>query len=238
MTDFIRRLPDTFYTTGQLVYEKRNTVKRYEADGVSVVAKKYKHPNLAQRIAYTCFKSSKAKRAYEYAARLRGMGIESPHEVAYIEIRRHGLFTIGFFLSRNCDYQSVSNAFPAGNFDHDLADKLAMFLVELHTKGVLHGDLNLTNILYHVDDDGKYHFVLIDTNRSVFKHPTRRECLDNLKRITHKRELLVCIISLYARHRGWNPDKTVQAVIRQLGCFEYRKRVERIFRNLTRIRHN
>lgn len=238
LTDFIYQLPNTFYITGNLLYKGRNTVKRYEVDGVSVVAKKYKHPNLVQRIAYTFFKKSKTRRAYEYAARLRELGIESPHEVAYIEIKRHGLFTIGFFLSLNCDYEPTSNALSTDNFDHELANELAMFLVELHTKGVLHGDLNLTNILYHIDENGKYHFVLIDTNRSVFKQPTHEECLDNLKRITHKRELLVCIISLYARQRGWDPDKTVQAVIRQLERFEGHRRVKRIFQDLLGIRHN
>ena len=93
LTDFINQLPATFDQHGELLYQGRNTVKRYDVDGLQVVVKRYKHPNIYQRIAYTFFKSSKTERAYKYAALLRSMGVDSPHEVAYIEANRHGLFT-------------------------------------------------------------------------------------------------------------------------------------------------
>lgn len=234
---FVQQLPHTFDSNGELLFQGRNTVKRYQVDGQTVVVKKYKHPNFFQRITYTFFKSSKTERAYKFAALLRSKGIDSPHEVAYIETKRHGLFTTGYFVSLNCDYPATSVLLSMDDFDHPLADALAKFLVELHEKGVLHGDLNLTNILYHVDEEGNYHFVLIDTNRSVFKTPTPDECLENLKRLTHKRELLVYIISLYASQRGWNADKCVQGVIHQLERFEENRRIKRRFQDLFGIRH-
>ncbi len=236
-SDFIRQLPATFDQSGELLYQGRNVVKRYRVDGQSLVVKKYKHPNFFQRIIYTYFKSTKTERAYKFAALLRDKGIESPHEVAYIETRRHGLFTTGFFVSLNCDYPPTSILLSVPHFDHPLADALAGFLVELHEKGVLHGDLNLTNILYHADDDGRYRFALIDTNRSIFKRPTPDECLDNLKRLTHKREVLVYIISLYARRRGWDTDECVHKVIRQLERFEEHRRIKRRFQDFFGIRH-
>lgn len=237
LTGFVEQLPHSFDSNGELLFQGRNTVKRYQVDGQAVVVKKYKHPNFFQRIAYTFFKSSKTERAYKFAALLRSKGIASPHEVAYIETKRHGLFTTGYFVSLNCDYPPTSALLSMDKFDHPPADALVRFLVELHEKGVLHGDLNLTNILYKVDETGNYHFALIDTNRSVFKTPTPDECLDNLKRLTHKRELLVYIISLYARQRGWNADKCVQQVIRQLERFEENRRIKRRFQDLFGIRH-
>ena len=237
LTSFVQQLPYSFDSNGELLFQGRNTVKRYQVDGQTVVVKKYKHPNFFQRIAYTFFKSSKTERAYKFAALLRSKGIASPHEVAYIETKRHGLFTTGYFVSLNCDYPPTSILLSMDNFDHPLADALARFLVQLHEKGVLHGDLNLTNILYKVDDAGNYQFALIDTNRSVFKTPTPDECLDNLKRLTHKRELLIYIISLYARQRGWNAEKCVLKVIRQLERFEESRRIKRRFQDLFGIRH-
>lgn len=237
LTDFIQQLPSTFDQSGELLYRGRNTVKRYQVDGLSVVVKRYKHPNFIQRIAYTFFKSSKTERAYKFAALLRSKNIDTPHEVAYIETKRHGLFTTGYFISLNCDDPATSVLLSIDNFDHPLANALSKFLVELHEKGVLHGDLNLTNILYHIEEPDKYHFVLIDTNRSIFKYPNQKECLDNLKRLTHKRELLIYIISLYAQHRGWDADKCVQEVIQQLERFEENRRIKRRFQDLFGIRH-
>ena len=237
LTSFVQYLPVTFDCNGELLYRGRNTVKRYEVGGVCVVVKKYKHPNLIQRIAYTFFKKSKTERAYKFAALLREKQIDTPHEVAYIEIKKQGLFTTGFFISENCSDPDTSVLLKEGDFDHCLANALAGFLVELHEKGILHGDLNLTNILYHSDEDQHYHFSLIDTNRSVFKKPTHHECLDNLKRITHNRELLIYIITLYAKRRGWNPEECVEQVIHQLGRFEESRRIKRKFQDFFGIRH-
>lgn len=237
LTDFILGLPQNFYHGGEVLYEGRNTVKRFQVDGMYVVVKKYKHPNLIQRIAYTFFKSTKTERAYEFAALLRSKGIDTPHEVAYIETKRHGLFTTGYFVSLNSTDRDTSSQLNIRPFDHPLANALAQFLVELHEKGVLHGDLNLTNILYHINPDGSYHFSLIDTNRSRFKKPTADECLNNLKRLTHQRDLLVYIITLYAKHRGWNAEECVHKVMRNLERFEEQRRVKRRFQDFFGIRH-
>ena len=237
LTDFIKQLPETFFHTGELLYEGRNTVKRYHVGGHTLVVKRYKHPNIYQRVTYTFFKQSKTERAYRFAARMRELGIDTPHEVAFIETKRRGLFTIGYFVALNCDYPPVSTTMAANEFTPPLAESLARFLVELHEKGILHGDLNPTNILYHTDDTGQYRFSLIDTNRSIFKRPTPDECLDNLKRLTHKREVLVYIISLYARRRGWDADECVHKVIRQLERFEEHRRIKRRFQDFFGIRH-
>ena len=237
LTDFIRQLPATFYQTGELLYQGRNIVKRYEIDGLKIVVKRYKHPNIYQRIAYTFFKSSKTERAYRYAALLRSKGIDSPHEVAYIESKRHGLFTTGFFISLNCDYPPTSIPLSADEFDRPLANALTQFLVELHEKGILHGDLNLTNILYHMDESGHYRFTLIDTNRTVFKRPTPDECLDNLKRLSHKRDLLFYIIAHYARLRGWDADECIQKEVRHLERFEKKERLKFKLQDFFGIHH-
>ena len=81
-----------------------------------------------------------------------------------IEQRKNGLFLDGYFVSLNCSYPPLSELLRKRDFDRHPADELAAYMVELHKKGVLHGDLNLTNILYHTDKKGQYEFTLIDTN--------------------------------------------------------------------------
>ena len=99
--DFIKQLPQHFAQEGELLYEGRNEVRRYRVKNEWLVVKKYKQPNIIQRIVYTFFKKSKTERAYLFAGMLRKRGFDTPHEVAYIEKKRGGLFLDGYFISTN-----------------------------------------------------------------------------------------------------------------------------------------
>ena len=156
---------------------------------------------------------------------LRKRGFDTPHEVAYIEKKRGGLFLDGYFISTQCNYPPLSKVLWQRRFDKHAANELAAFMVQLHEKGVLHGDLNLTNILYCTDNDGHYHFTLIDTNRSKFKCAlTRKECLENLKRLTHSKALLRYVVMQYANLRGWPPRECALEVFQFLLQFEQKRR--------------
>lgn len=53
--DFIKQLPQHFAQEGELLYEGRNEVRRYRVKNEWLVVKKYKQPNIIQRIVYTFF---------------------------------------------------------------------------------------------------------------------------------------------------------------------------------------
>lgn len=220
---FIKHLPEAFVCGGAMLYNKRNVVKSFIVGGITLVVKRYKRPNIVQRVAYTFFKKSKAERAYIFAKMLRDRGIGTPHEVAYIEVRDGLLMSDSYFVSTSCTLPPLSTLLRRPDFSHEAADALASFLVRLHLKGVLHGDLNLTNILYD-EHGGHYSFALIDTNRSKFKAPTRHDCLENLKRLTHDRPLMAYVIGRYAEERGWDREETVMEVIRRVDYFEKKHR--------------
>ena len=230
--DFVRQLPQSFEHEGELLYESRNIVKRYRVNGEDMIVKKYKRPNIVQRVAYTFFKKSKTERAYLFAGMLRKRGFDTPHEVAYIEQKKNGLLLDSYFVSLNCNHPPLSELLWKRDFDRHPANELAAYMVELHVKGVLHGDLNLTNILYHTDAEGKYQFTLIDTNRSKFKPaPTKQECLKNLKRLTHSKALLRYIVIQYAVMREWNPKECALEVFRYLLQFEQKRKRKRKFQS-------
>lgn len=233
---FISSLPDSFSGRGEKLHDGRNKVKRFRIGREWIVVKKFKRPNIAQKIIYTFFKSSKAERAYLFAEKLRNLGINTPHEIGYIEIKRNCLLDESYFISTQCSYAALSQILDGADFSREAADALAGYLVELHGKGVLHGDLNLTNILYRIED-GKYEFTLIDTNRSTFKEsPGMKECLENLKRLTHDREMMKYIISAYAQVRGWDKEAAVKDVMESLSRFEERIRRKRKFQKMTGLR--
>ena len=219
--DFVASVPALFAQGGgETLHAGRNTVRAFSTPAGRLVVKRYKHPNLIQAVAYTYFKKSKAERAYLYAAELRRRGFATPHEVAYIEIRRRGLLCDSYFVSEECTWPPLIGLLNRDDPDRQAAAALASLLAGLHEKGVLHGDLNLSNILYDKGCDGRFRFSLIDTNRSTFKTPTRDECLDNLTRLTHNRRLMRLVMALYAAERGWDADETVADAMARLDKFE------------------
>lgn len=145
---------------------------------------------------------------------MREKGINTPREIAYIELREGILMSDSFFVSEPCALPSLSKILGNGQFDRNAADALARQLAVMHEKGVMHGDLNLTNILYKKDENNNFTFWFIDTNRSSFIQADKNDCLDNLKRLTHDRKLMRYVVSRYAETRGWDVDETVAGVMK------------------------
>ena len=228
----VLHLPDIFDTEGITLYRGRNVVKRFDTDRGTWVVKRYKRPNRVQRIAYTFFKKSKAERAYRYAWLMRERGIDTPEGIACILQKHNRLLQDSYFVATLCTYRPVfPELVPTEHHEQQLAHSLAAFLVHMHRQGVMHGDLNLNNILYTRLADGQWHFCVIDTNRSKFKDRlTRRECLNNLKRVTHRRDLLQYIVGQYAELRGWNAEQCTRHVLKALTRFEQHKKLRRMFR--------
>lgn len=231
-SDFVARLPEAFEKEGEVIYAGRNVVKRFDTAYGEWIVKRYKTPNLIQRLAYTFWRKSKAERAFLYAGKLNSIGIDTPEGIGYVECGKNGLFHTGYFISTACHYPSLHPALVTNaEFDKRLASALASFLVSMHRKGVMHGDPNPANILYHTDEEGRFRFSVIDTNRSVFKASlSRKECLDNLKRVTHRRDLLQYIVEEYATLRQWDAGQSVEQVMHALGRFEKRRQFKRFLK--------
>ncbi len=232
ISSFIKTLPQHFDEGGQVLHNGRNQVRLLEVDGQRVVVKRYKVPMWHQRIDYTLFRPSKAKRAYLYGMRLLEMQIDTPEPIAYIEEYSCGLFKVGYFIS---DYCSDANAGTLRSDEHpspQLTFAIAQSLVSMHEKGFLHGDTNLSNFLYRKDDSPSgFHITTIDVNRSVFKqHASFSDCTKNLCRLTHVRPLLCLLVRQYAELRHWNPDETVHAVIAELDAFERKRALRKKFK--------
>lgn len=219
----VSQLPDSFGQQGELLYDGRNKVKAVTLGDTPVVVKRFKRPNIIQRVVYTFFKKSKAERAYLYAAMMRERGVLTPQEVAYIEIKRNGLFADSYFVCLPCHLPPLSSLLRRVDFDRNIARQLGAAVARWHEAGVLHGDLNLTNILYEKEADGHCRFWLIDTNRSTFDHATYLHCISNIMRLSHDRPLLQYVVTAYAEARGWQVEKTVADVMKCLECFEQHK---------------
>ena len=104
---FVSQIPKIFDTDGETIYQGRNTVKRFMNGCGEWIVKRYKRPNLIQRIVYTFFEKSKAERAYLYAQTLQAKGIGTPDGIAFIEEKKCGLIRDCYFISTACNYPTV-----------------------------------------------------------------------------------------------------------------------------------
>ncbi len=228
-TKFINSIPLLFNTdNGEVLKDKRNKVRRLHHDGLTFIAKRYKRVNFIQSIIYTHFRRTKAERAFLFADEFHKRGVSSPRAVAYMEDYERGRFTVGYFVYEESKGKEVfQELVKKEQFDHALADAVIDYIVFMHSRGVLHGDLNSANFLYTIDAEGKYHFDMIDTNRSHFCDgwPTDKQCLENLKRFTHRRDLYEYVVRGYAKRRGWNEEETLNKAIMLLDRFENRKKM-------------
>lgn len=220
---FVNSLSDIFSKQGDTLYDARNVIKSYDLDTDDstlsrVVVKRFRKPNFIQRIVYTFFRKSKAERAFHNGARLLERGISTPENLAYVETYQNHLLAYGYYVT------GVDSAPPIRDllltpkeFDRPLADAFAMFVARLHEKGILHNDLNSTNVLYHQQDDGTYTFSVIDINRMKFyplgETPTLYECMDNMTRYCGDMQLFEYVARRYTKCRQLDVESTVKKMI-------------------------
>ncbi len=238
LRDELRDIPRLFMNgEGVVLHEGRNSVRAFDIGGLRLVVKRYKPVCFVRQIAYTFFCRTKAEKAFLFAEILRGRGFDTPHEVAYIKQRRYGLFHVGYFISLSCDDPTAYSALVLKpKFNPELASDLAALFVQMHLKGVMHGDMNLGNFLFRKKDDAHYAFNIIDTNRSRFvdRPLGREESLRNLRTVTFRRDLYAYIIRTYATIRGWDTQKTAKEATRLLTRFERWKTNKRKWKEVAR----
>lgn len=196
---------------GELLYRGRNQVRSFEVDGRKLVVKRFKRNDIVKAMVYTLFRKNKARKSYENAMLLRQRGFTTPHEVAYMERRIAGLVTQVYYVCAYTDSEPIRpRLIEQEPFDKWLAVSYARYVASLHEAGVLHCDLNPTNVL--VDTDG--HFELIDINRMQFFDGAvpKAECMENLTLFYWLTPAYRFILNEYARQRGWTEADVAEAI--------------------------
>ncbi|MCQ2148344.1 MAG: hypothetical protein MJZ16_12655 [Bacteroidales bacterium] len=218
-SSFIGQIPQLFHQgKGKVLHNGRNKVMILEHEGKQFVVKKFKKANFIQRMAYTLWRPTKAHRAYLYAQELKKRGIDTPHEIAYMEDYAWGFFHTGWFICEECTWpQAFGPLFEAEAFDKELASAVARHIAYMHQNGIFFGDLNLRNFLYNKEEDGHYQFAMVDTNRSHFSDTSLPLplCIKNLQTVTHRRDLFAHIVQAYAKERGLYEKELQEPAIQQ-----------------------
>lgn len=204
--DFVSKLPQLFAEGGETVYNKRNVIKVLDFDGQKVVVKRFKRLGFIRGLVYSYFRSSKAERAYRNALELQRRGINTPEAMAYVEEWQTGRLVYGYYISKADFAAPIEERINIDNFDMQLAADFGAFIAELHKKGVLHHDLNSTNVLYHPQPDGTFTFSLIDINRMDFspegEMPSPVNRYENMTRFSGGKLQFRAVADAYVRAMG------------------------------------
>lgn len=209
---FVSDLIHIFDKDGETIYEGRNKLKAFRVGGVDLIVKSFKKPHIINKIAYSFFRESKAKRSYLYALDLLSRGVDTPAPIAYINEYKHGLLSRSYYV---CIYrkEAVQIApYVHGDIDNrEVLEDMVRFIVSLHEKNVLHLDLSPGNVLIE-KIGGKNYFSIIDINRLKIGGIDKNTALKNFARLSRNRAVSTAIAEIYAGCRGWNTSECVEVI--------------------------
>ena len=191
---FIETLPQNFNAGGEIVQDRRNTIKKFKVNGLEINVKRYRVPIFINRIALYFFsgKSKSLPGAYNNAFEVIKRGFETPESIAYIEEFKGGLLHYSYYISLQCPYRREIREYYQGPLQGNeaLMTAFAQFTAALHEKGVCHEDYSPGNVLI-AQIDGQYHFSLVDINRMTFKPMNLEEGCKNFRRMFISDELYI-----------------------------------------------
>lgn len=183
------------------IHKVRNELKVLELEGIKTVVKSFKVPHFLNRIVYSFFRDSKAKKSYQYALKI---GNFTPKPLAYIEFYENFLLKESYFISENFEYDFTIRE-PL--LEKDFADRenifraFTRFTLELHNAKIFHNDYSPGNILIK-KRKGEYVFKIVDINRMKFIKLSENLRAKNFSKLWADDDVLKIIGDEYAKHHN------------------------------------
>ena len=227
---FLLTIPESFDTVGEVIYQKRNTIKVItEPEGLRLNVKRYHVPKGPNRLVYSWgLRKPKGLRAFQYPSVLLAKGIPTPEPVAYIEERgKFNLLGYTYFISLQIDYGHTFYEFgdaAEGTYE-EAAEALGRFAASMHEKDVLHKDFTPGNVLWRKDSED-FHFMLVDINRMAFGPVSVKQGLPYLIRFWGPRRFTELLIEAYCHARNADVQQALAYAMPQRERFwrHYRKK--------------
>nr|WP_255702340.1 lipopolysaccharide kinase InaA family protein [Flavobacterium sp. SM15] len=219
------QLVSNFFKEGDLIVKgSRNTIKSNVLGGEKVNLKYFKKPGAVKSIIYSFFRSTKAKRSFDYANYLLKHNIPTPFPIAYIE-ERSGLGLLGdsYYVSAQIDYDFTIRElihdplFPERNL---ILEQFAEFTFKMHQAKVNFLDHSPGNTLIIKKGAGHYDFYLIDLNRMKFENLSIEARMDNFKKMWLSKTMVKVIAKKYAELSGESEAKLNQILLEKTVDFK------------------
>ena len=194
----------SFDNSGEQLKDARNKLKLFPFKDGQVNIKSFKVPNLINQVVYRFFRKSKAQRSFEYANKLKNLGIGTPNPIAYYEFSTSFLYKRSFYVSEqlesNLTYRELIRDFDYPNHE-DILRAFTRFTFKLHEKGINFLDHSPGNTLIKKNSD-EYEFFLVDLNRMKFGSMTFEMRIQNFSRLTIHKSMVEVMSDEYAKCSG------------------------------------
>ncbi len=140
--------------------DRATTVSKASIAGQNVIIKRYNNQGFLNSLKYT-LAGSRAKRVWRETYLLQQLGITTPIALGYFDVLHNGRVIRSYLLNAFCSGPSLHDLLLNSIITLDewpaINDQVNNLLNILHSKGITHGDIKHTNILYE-----KGGLVLID----------------------------------------------------------------------------
>jgi serine/threonine protein kinase len=211
LREFIEAIPVNFLHGGRMLQDKRNTIKVFEFNGLSLNVKRFRIPLFFNRFVYTFFRGTKASKAYYNSLEVIHRGFDTPESIAFVEEYRCGLLSYSYYISLQCPYSKEIRGFYFGPLkgNEDFFTAFAQYTAALHEAGIYHLDYSPGNVLIG-SKEGKTHFSLVDINRMKFMPVSLRLGCRNFERMFDDDALYIFLATEYAKSRGMDVQECIQ----------------------------
>lgn len=208
------------------VIGNRNSIKLFELDDLTLSIKSFKQPNLINKIAYQYFRKSKARRSFEYASRLKELGIGTPQPVAFFEnsdiVGLKDSYYACEHLENVFEFREIVQKEDFENRE-EIIRQFTRFSAFMHEKGVEFLDHSPGNTLIKNEGNGNYSFYLVDLNRMKFHTSLDFQTrMKNLSKITHKKDMIAIMSNEYAKISGIDEKVIFETMWKLTADFQFR----------------
>ena len=200
-TEFLLNIQNYFSANTTTIHKARNELKIINYADQDTVVKSFRVPHLLNRIIYTFFRDSKAKKSYDYSIKIAPF---TPLPIGYIEFYTNSLLSESYFVSEKFEYDfTIREPLLDLRFkDRDAIFKaFARFTYELHEAEILHQDYSPGNILIKREAN-KFLIKVVDINRMEFRPLSLDERLKNFSKLWAIDEEIEVIAKEYAKISG------------------------------------
>ncbi|CAI6152168.1 MAG: hypothetical protein SPLUMA2_SPLUMAMAG2_01320 [uncultured Sulfurimonas sp.] len=197
--NFIVNIQSYFLQNSKTIHKARNELKIITYENTDTVVKSFKVPNTINKIAYSFFRGSKAKKSYEYSLKIDDF---TPSPIGYIEFYKLGLLNESYFISEEFKYDfTIREPLLQDDFkDRDEIFKaFARFTLELHNAGIFHNDYSPGNILIKKENNG-FLFKIVDINRMDFFDLDELSRAKSFSKLWASDRILTIIANEYTKH--------------------------------------
>ncbi|HIP13137.1 MAG TPA: hypothetical protein EYG73_10520 [Arcobacter sp.] len=195
---FLKNIRTHFESSSNSIHKARNEIKIINHDKRELVIKSFKVPHIINKIVYSFFRDSKAKKSYDNSVKIIDF---VPKPIGYVEFQKFRLLDDSYFVSENFNYDfTIREPLLNENFEEKerIFKEFAYFTQQLHKNDIYHLDYSPGNILIK-KENGQFIFKIVDINRMQFKKLDLETRLKNFAKLWAKDKDLEVIVREYAK---------------------------------------